>query len=401
MKKKVDIGLSYIKELGITTERDNKGIYNSLVARYGKANADEIASDIETMEKMNSISVFKTACENLELTKIYYGGIYADKIRKYANWLDSNVGMIGQNILLYTGGFGLEIPFIADKFRDDAITVLMENEQRRRVAEELLKQQNISNVTFTDKKLEDLEEKSFDAVITLDAVYQEEQIELYDADYKLLFEQVESHKNCFELIARRLTRLMRPMGFLIVMEEANPTPATLGFLYALNDIPCGPVATTVDYPYAKVLDEEHALQCFAAQYMVPADKIDMDNAWSASLHIDRNDNEFTETQAELMLENFHGDLIEGSFLVNDKFEKQAKFAIYHCRQDEGLLLYYFRMFDSSYLGFYSKEIMDQIKSDMDERIHTFEQTGCKRKKFKLVGNQELLMVEKGDLSLGK
>ena len=66
-----------------------------------------------------------------------------------------------------------------------------------------------------------------------------------------------------------------------------------------------------------------------------------------------------------------------------------------------MILYYFNMFDSSYLGFYSKDIINEIKSDMNDRVSTFEKTGCTKKAFKLVGNQELIQIEKGDLSLKK
>ena len=401
MKKREDVGLEYIKRLGVRGCRDNRAVYNSLVDAYGKKQADEIAKMLEVAEKMESLNVFPTVEENLKLIKLYIGGIEADKFRALANFLDNNVGMIGQKILVVGAGYGLMLPFLSDKFSDATLYVLDSKTQKQAIAEEVVKEFELNNIEFISENLEDIEKESFDAVIVKDSIYGLMENELYDAKFKMLYEQVESYDKCLQYAADLISSKIKPYGFLVVMEEHEPTPDALGLLYALNSVNCGIVTSTYNSIEYKLLDRKGSLQCFAAQKGGQADKLDIDNLWSESLHISSNDNEFTETQAELMLENFHGEVIEGYFLVDKFFEKQSKFAIYECRQNKDLILYYFNMFDSSYLGFYSKDIINEIKSDMNDRVSTFEKTGCTKKAFKLVGNQELIQIEKGDLSLKK
>lgn len=360
MKRQKEAGLQYLMNLGIRAAKDKAGMQKQLEEKLGKEAAQALLQRVDGESDAQVIYDLKNADLN---TALAFSGAYdSDIYRKVCNWIDKNRDVFGGEILEVGCDSGIMSCFLGRTFPEAHITSIDRTPAAIAIAQQLADRMGVTNVTFRQCDVMDLEEQQFDTVFSLRTMHENIINRTIRPSFQFLLDQAVMYGNTVSDYADALMGHVRQGGNFVSIERGEVNPMFLGWL--LNIRANGMTVEEARYEelHCTVLGNPDIFQAVTAVRTGDTDS-NVYGFWCSLFSMDPNAYQFYGWQAETLLQNSVPDLnhlLEGCFLANQEGEPCGKYVVWSLNSRPGAVLYYQGNADGVTVSFYDASLTDQI-----------------------------------------
>ena len=370
MKKKQEIGLSYVREFGMNTYRSYSSAHNYMVSKLGQDKTDELERwfDSRTEKNLNNENDFYEFKNSDFVLSMMVSEIFdAAYIRNMCNWLAEHKDILGETILDIGCDCGIITCFIARICPKAQVTGIDRSINAIKNARMLAEKLGISNVCFEVADAE-FYTGQFDSVI-VNRVTQENVEDVKCNMYDTFFNISDAFKQVIDKWYSSIIKLIQPEGNILVAEMVGAEFFYYGALRSLTSVGCFPVELyRIKYDqfaekknmFVVVATPDKEVKQTALAYMpddMPEEKRNKLNnpyyktreelwvkRWYLSsldeLDFDRGDSQFVGWLANLYLDDTADELIEGYYLYTDEYDNPLMLSLWTNINDETALIYF-------------------------------------------------------------
>lgn len=374
--KRNEPGLQYMQEINIRPAKNFQQLYRALADKLGKKLADEFESYFsaradrqERGDTGENDGFYSFKNRNLNTALAVSGAFDGDILRQICNLIDSVAEEYKdcKRILEVGCDCGILSCFLGRTFPDATIVSIDRCAEGVAVARELAAGLNVDNVDFLQTDVCDLKGEPFDAIISVRAMHENYNLKSREDHMLLLDVQGGQFSEALADYAAALARNLAPNGKLLSIERCGQNPALYGWLLALNDqgiegeshweLSCQEVGEEsifqiLTFKKTGVTESKEAIRTQFCM-CVFGENAELQTA------------DFSGWEASLLLQMWHGDLIEGvcAFVGEEKVAKLALWESADCKTDILVEKHVARQFD--YLYIRDRAMLDEIKADFE------------------------------------
>lgn len=344
MKKKKDVGLEYVQELGLQPLKSLNAVLTKLTQVIGKEKAEAICNFIDgraveneaTNEDYNK-KFYDLKNQDYETAFIVTGGFDAHIIRNVCNWIDSHRDCFNGTILEIGCDIGIISCFLARAFPNSKIVSIDHYEKSIKIAKELADKLGINNIEFKCLDAKDLNEK-FDTVFSCRTVH--ENFPTIDENHNQLYFQFASQfADLTNQYAGVLSNLVSDDGTLITIERMAENPLLLGWLLSLNTNGLGADIDNMNQIKCRESDSDSVFYAIISNH-----KNDIHDSEVFQSYCNHFIEDSTNAQAfgwagELWLQCLHGEYLEGYTVFDPMNNNIARLMLWKKKDDPTAILY--------------------------------------------------------------
>ena len=370
MKKKQEIGLSYVRELGMNTFRSYSSAHNHMVSKLGQDKTDELEQwfDSRCDKDLNSEKDFyEFKNSDFDLSMLVSEIFDAAYIRNMCNWFAKHKDILGKTILDIGCDCGIITCFIARICPNAQVTGIDRSINAIKNARMLAEKLGISNVCFEVADAE-LYTGQFDNVI-VNRVTQENVEDVKCNMYDTFFNISDAFKQVIDKWYSSIIKLIQPKGKIVVAEMVGAEFFYYGALRSLISVGCFPIglyrikygqfAETRNMCVVVATPDKELKQTVLANMPdgILEIKRNMLNApyyktreelWVKALYvsslddldINRGDSQFVGWLANLYLDDTADELIEGYYVYTDEYDNPLMMSLWTNINDETALIHF-------------------------------------------------------------
>lgn len=339
MKKEIDPGLQYLKDIGFKRIRGKYGLYDRWVELYGKEKTMELFNIREKLGD-GTLEFYEFKNSDPVLSQSISEAYDSEIIRSACNYIVENKDYFGKTILEVGCESGYMTGFLAKTFPDSKIISIDRSTAAASITKQRLKSMNISNVDVINCSLDEIEEK-FDTVFCMRTI--QENIDHSKAPFEgeMFMYQCCKYSELCENYTDLLISHIKDDGNLVVFERVNHDPLMCGWLLQLNNCNFGISYETYKEFKCEEAGDLSTFQAFICQKGNHGETQEIFDLWSESVGVDpTGKKELKGWDALVYLNDNAGELIRGIRVFDgDESKQNGRFAIFADCDDKNLLYY--------------------------------------------------------------
>ena len=344
-----DIGSKYLRQLGIRPPGSSKSLYLQFSRRYGeipgRGKLTALYRKIEESETNPDYlrQFYEMKNEDLDGALIFNGGYQGDAYRQLCNWIIGNHDVFGKRILDAGCECGVMSCFLAMAFPNAEITAIDRSPNAIAAARELAARLEVENIRFICGELDSLRGQQFDTVVSLRMLQENCDLSGVLSRYDLLLYEARRFAENNAPYAALLAELTAEGGYLVSGERCDVDPVLLGWMLQLNRCRLTPMIGGYTELKCKEMENEGRMQVFIAQKLDRAEDHDVYQFWCSCQVLQKDKvghNQYFGWYADMMLQNYHGERIDGFLMEDDKGTAILVYSLWTMRgRPEEILLY--------------------------------------------------------------
>ena len=334
-----DVGLHYIKKLGIKPERSAQKIFDKLSQEFGAIEADAYMDSLYDMTDKNKKLFYKLKNSDYQKSMIFSGAYDADIIRKACNWIECHKECFGETILEVGCDCGFMTPFLATSFPNARIVAVDRNDKAIDIARRNLKKFEVNNVEFFTGDIKLLKGKKFETVFSMRTVQENRKrryIEHFHDDWKITSDEFMQVINDYAMLLDTLTA---ENGTLVSIERMEVDPLFLAWLKSLNRNGFRTDVEDIEQLHVYELDDTHDFPAIIAKRGEPVSDHELEQKWLEMLGYNPDKKQWKNWEALAAANDLSDKLIEGSYVLNEENECVGKMAYFSVKDDPDSLLF--------------------------------------------------------------
>lgn len=347
--KKLDEGLKYVLELGLTPARTNDEVKKVLQQKLGREKCDEIIEyiiargedqDKSMHERDKTLDLFyDLKNSSLEASLTITGLFEGDYIRRCCNYMYENRAFFGKTILEVGCDCGILSCFIARMCPEAQILSIDRNESSLRNAKLLADRLGVDNIEFKQMDLQEMNlDDKFETIVSSKVMH--ENIEDVVEDLSLLFKsQGNNYCKATEKYAEILTGHLTDNGILFSIERCGKNPLLYGWLLALSKF--GWILDSDRYKEieSREVNDLSYFQALVCRKGAASDEDVFKSFYGQFMKDKREDlDEYGGWESKVILAERAKDLIDGYYLFEPNGDKYGKTAIWNDKNNPDLIL---------------------------------------------------------------
>ena len=385
--KRRDAGLEHVLQLGISAFKNDKDIVNELSRKYGQKEGARLAQELlEDVEEGGRVS-YEKKNRDYDLAMLLSGGYDANIVRAACNWLAKNKIAFGQNILEIGCDCGFMTCFMAAMFPERHFVTIDRNNAAIEIARKNSLKFGLKNIDFICIEAADLPAGKFDTVISMRTLFENSDRENIREHCEQLMVQAGAYAEKFDAYAKLLSRLVKEEGTIITLEQMGTDAAFLGWLKSLHDSDFGVNFVSCKQLTVQENEKDVPYQALVAYKGKTNQWEDLYAFWESGLGIAPGESVFHGWAADALVQNSCCGVIEGYFITDKDNNDVGKGAIYETEYPE-TVMYYFYNGEERFLGVYDRAGLDQIRTDLQEKIETNRKIGFLEVPFTMQDGKE-------------
>lgn len=370
----IDVGLDYMKKLGVKPARSFNNVISNFQSNAGKQKADVLARLLSARGTQQNCSenLYDLKNINLQTALTFNCNVDGDIIRKVCNWVYQHKNDFGKRILEVGCDIGVLSCFLAELFPESHITAIDINSSGIAIAKQLAEKFNIKNVTFLVQDIKEVTD-SFDTVFSCRTMHENysciEDPFLMLNDYAALFRASTSP------YAQALRTAVAPNGNLISIERCERNPLFLGWLYALMDNGLYLLADTHEELECNEVGDKNYFQAIVADSVSTMDAEQIYNVYCNTYAAEAQNASFYQGWiVPVLLQNSVSKPIVKYEVLDTAGKKMMQYALWELQDDDASIIYH--LYNGTYeMSVHDTKCKSELLAQLEEHSRSFENQG--------------------------
>jgi len=362
-KQTTDAGLEYLKRLGIRAAKDRNSIVRDMEGAYGKKEVDAFFKEFDALCKKGDRKSYDVKNADYDRSIFFTGSYDGDIIRRCCNWIEENKTFFGKKILDVGCDCGFMTCFIAKTFPEAEITSIDRCANGVAVAKKLSEYLGITNITFINTELSDLDEGDFDTVFSMRTMMENgDCIEDINNDF---FVQTDEFKKTLENFGNLLAAKVKAGGKLITIENTGRDPLLAGWIEALYGAGFNGSIDNYDEVICKELGKEVDYQALVfSKEKADNNPKDLFEEIFDSANFGLEDN-LRHWDAKFMYESKKGEMLKGYSVTGPGATTGSIFTLWSVKDDPDKFIFFQTHEGEPILQIYSKSKVHEVEETID------------------------------------